>query len=134
VSEIYDDMFPESPQALLLERAHQLGYIQERNGCLQKLLKELNTLITEAEQTTDLIANKLVENEYQLRVEHNHGTMKWYAYYGGKTNRDLFDNDEDWKTESDTPTEALRKLAKLQEINWWIKKLKRSLMNIGGEK
>ncbi len=35
----------ESPQALLLEEAYNLGYHKVKNGCLQKPLKELNAHI-----------------------------------------------------------------------------------------
>lgn len=58
----------------------------------------------------DKIAKDLVEYRYQLRVEHNHGTMQWFAYYAGKEDRRLFDKDIDWETASDTPTEAIIKL------------------------
>lgn len=61
-------------------------------------------------KTFDYLADQLVEKRYQLRVEHNHSTMKWYAYFAGKDQRGLFDDDDDWKTESDTPTEAIKKL------------------------
>lgn len=58
----------------------------------------------------DELADDLVERKYQLRIEHNHGDMKWYAYYAGKQRRQLFDDDADWNTASDTPTGALQKL------------------------
>ncbi len=67
----------------------------------------------------DKLADGLVEKHYQLRVEHNHSTMKWYAYYAGKGNRQLFESDlynegeHDWLTGADTPTEALQKLQTL---------------------
>jgi len=32
----------------------------------------------------DRLADDLVERQYQLRVEHNHSTMRWYAYYARK--------------------------------------------------
>lgn len=35
----------ESPQALLLEEAYNLGYHKVKNGCLQKPLRELNAHI-----------------------------------------------------------------------------------------
>lgn len=63
----------------------------------------------------DTKADELVEKKYQLRVEHNHRDMKWYAYYAGKDQRGLFDDDIDWHTGSDTPTEALDKLKQLLE-------------------
>ena len=62
----------------------------------------------------DELADQLVEKHYQLRIEHNHGTMMWYAYYAGKSQRSLFDDDQDWETQSHTPTEALEKLQALQ--------------------
>lgn len=58
----------------------------------------------------DTLADELLEKHYTLRIEHNHSDMKWYAYYAGKENRQLFDNEKDWETGSDTPTEALLKL------------------------
>jgi len=59
----------------------------------------------------DKLANELVEKHYQLRIEHNHSTMKWYAYYARKgATVDLFDDDRHWLTESETPTGALAKL------------------------
>lgn len=58
----------------------------------------------------DKLADNLIEKRYQLRIEHNHGDMKWYAYYAGKENRQLFDDDIDWETASDTPTGALENL------------------------
>lgn len=61
--------------------------------------------------TFDELAEELIERKYQLRIEHNHGDMKWYAYYArkGATVR-LFDEDAHWQTGSNTPTEALQKL------------------------
>lgn len=67
----------------------------------------------------DKIADEMIERKYQLRIEHNHSDMKWYAYYAGSGQRSLFESDlygsgeDDWKTTSDTPTEALRKLKEL---------------------
>ena len=61
----------------------------------------------------DELLDSLVEYRYQLRVEHNHGDMKWYAYYAGKEQRSLFDKDIDWQTGSDTPTQAVKQLKKL---------------------
>jgi hypothetical protein len=61
----------------------------------------------------DELADDLVERRYQLRIEHNHGDMKWYAYYSGKAGRQLFEEDKDWETMSDTPTEALKKLKEI---------------------
>ena len=59
----------------------------------------------------DEIADELVERQYQLRIEHNHGDMKWYAYYARKGSTvNLFDKDEHRSTMADTPTEALKKL------------------------
>jgi isocitrate dehydrogenase len=71
---------------------------------------------------TDTIHNLLdnmVEKRYQLRLEHNHGDMKWYAYYAGKEQRQLFDKEIDWKTGSDTPLEALEKLRLLVQKDRW---------------
>lgn len=68
----------------------------------------------------DKLADELIERKYQLRVEHNHSDMKWYAYYSRRGQRTLFENDlygsgeDDWKTASDTPTEALAKLKELE--------------------
>jgi hypothetical protein len=56
-----------------------------------------------------------VEYRYQLRLEHNHGDMKWYAYYAGKENRQLHDKEIDWQTASDTPLEAVQRLIGLKE-------------------
>lgn len=62
----------------------------------------------------DQLADELIEKKYQLRIEHNHSDMKWYAYYAGKLcQKQLFDDDDDWVTGSDTPTEALMKLKEL---------------------
>lgn len=55
----------------------------------------------------------LTEYRYQLRLEHNHADMKWYAYYAGREQRNLHDKDIDWETASDTPDEAIVKLQKL---------------------
>lgn len=60
----------------------------------------------------DLIASTMVEREYQLTIQHNHLTMKWYAYFARKGAQTfLFDDEKHWETESDTPTEAIKKLA-----------------------
>lgn len=61
----------------------------------------------------DKLAHELIEKKYQLRIEHNHGDMKWYAYYAGREQRLLFDEEKDNYTASDTPTEALKKLQDL---------------------
>jgi len=62
----------------------------------------------------DKLADELIEKHYQLRVEHNHGDMKWYAYYAGKGSTvNLFDEDYHTITASDTPTKALNKLSKI---------------------
>lgn len=62
----------------------------------------------------DKLADELVEKKYQLRVEHNHGDMKWYAYYARKGSTvQLFDLDEHHYCFGDTPTEALKKLKEL---------------------
>lgn len=66
-----------------------------------------------SDKTFDALADGLVEKHYQLRIEHNHGDMKWYAYYAGKEQRRLFEDDRDWETGSDTPTEAIIKLKEL---------------------
>lgn len=63
----------------------------------------------------DELADGLIERKYQLRVEHNHGDMKWYAYYSRREGKELFDEDEDWLTASETPTEALKKLKKASQ-------------------
>lgn len=47
---------------------------------------------------------------YQLRVEHNHSDMKWYAYYAGRDQISLFDDTSHYETASDTPLGALEKL------------------------
>ena len=62
------------------------------------------------EVSFDRLAGELVEKKYQLRIEHNHGTMQWYAYYAGKDQRQLFDDDGDWDTAANTPTQALQAL------------------------
>lgn len=68
----------------------------------------------------DVLGQELIEKKYRLRIEHNHSDMKWYAYYAQTGQRALFESDlyssgdDDWKTASDTPTEALRKLKELQ--------------------
>jgi hypothetical protein len=59
---------------------------------------------------TSETANKLVEWRYQLRIEHNHADMKWYAYYAGKDQRRLFDRVIDRETAGDTPLEAVTAL------------------------
>lgn len=59
----------------------------------------------------DTLAETLVEKRYQLRVEHNHKDMKWYAYYAGKNSYiELFDESYHSYTAADTPTEALKNL------------------------
>lgn len=55
----------------------------------------------------------LVEYRYQLRLEHNHSDMQWYAYFAGKEQRQLHDKDIDWETASKSPLEAVTKLIKL---------------------
>ena len=59
------------------------------------------------------ILDGLVEYRYQLRLEHNHRDMKWYAYFAGKDQRLLHDKEVDWQTASDTPLEAVQKLYEL---------------------
>lgn len=67
----------------------------------------------------DKLLDDLVEAKYQLRLEHNHGDMKWYAYFAGRGGRKLFesdlysDGDLDWLTAGDTPLEAVIKLTGL---------------------
>lgn len=61
----------------------------------------------------DKLADELLERRYQLRVEHNHGTMSWYAYYALREQRQLFDEEVDWQTSGQTPTEALQNLKNL---------------------
>jgi uncharacterized protein (DUF3820 family) len=63
--------------------------------------------------TLDDELDGLVEYKYQLRVEHNHSDMTWYAYYAGKGLRQLFDKDVDWYTASNTPSGAVSNLVKL---------------------
>ncbi len=59
----------------------------------------------------DMLASGLIEKRYNLRIEHNHGDMKWYAYYGGRNGEtSLFDEDWHWKTAAESPTEALLRL------------------------
>lgn len=71
-------------------------------------------MIRPSKKTFDEIADELVEKKYQLRIEHNHSDMKWYAYYARKGSTvNLFDEEEHTLTMSDTPTEALKKLGKL---------------------
>lgn len=60
------------------------------------------------------IADQLIERRYQLRVEFNHGDMKWYAYYAGREQRHLFDDDADWATAADTIAVALALLLSVQ--------------------
>lgn len=55
----------------------------------------------------DKLAEDMTERKYNLRIEFNHSTMKWYAYYAGREMRSLFDYEYDWLTAADTPTEAL---------------------------
>ena len=69
-----------------------------------------NYILKSGINNTDKLADDLVEKHYQLRIEHNHSDMKWYAYYAGKSLRSLFDDDIDWEIGSDTPTEALVRL------------------------
>lgn len=57
--------------------------------------------------------DNLVEKKYTLRLEHNHGTMQWFAYYAGKFGRNLFDEEDDWLTAGATPEEAVAKLTDL---------------------
>lgn len=71
----------------------------------------------------DELAEQMVERKYQLRIEHNHTDMKWYAYYAQRGQRNLFESDpysngdDDWKTAADTPTEALNNLRKVIEAD-----------------
>lgn len=64
------------------------------------------------------VLDELVEKKYQLRLEHNHSDMKWYAYYAQRGQRSLFESDlyssgeDDWETASDTPLEAAQALLK----------------------
>ena len=59
----------------------------------------------------DELASELVEVKYQLRIEHNHGDIKWYAYYAGKganlTISDVFDIKMKFIACADTPSQAL---------------------------
>lgn len=73
-------------------------------------------MVVEVSHGFDILADNLVEKKYQLRIEHNHYDMQWYAYYAGRDERRLFDDDIDRETASKTPTEALRKLAELPEL------------------
>lgn len=77
--------------------------------------KELDEAAGSTDQENDIKDNldQLVEYRYQLRLEHNHSDMKWYAYYAGKELRNLFDKDTDRETASDTPQEAAQKLVEL---------------------
>lgn len=61
--------------------------------------------------TSHYLLEKLEEKHYQLRLEHNHSDMNWYAYFAGKNLRYLFDKDDDWDMGADTPLKALLKLA-----------------------
>lgn len=75
--------------------------------------KAVDTIVAIIGNTNELdrLANELVERKYQLRVEHNHGDMQWYAYYARKgATVNLFDEDEHRGTMASTPTEALRNL------------------------
>lgn len=74
---------------------------------------------TEMTDTLYNLLDTLVEKRYQLRLEHNHGDMKWYAYYAGKECRQLFDKEIDWETGGDTPNEALEKLHSLVSKDRW---------------
>lgn len=67
------------------------------------------------EETFDQVLDSLVEYRYQLRVEHNHSDMMWYAYYAGKDLRQLFDKDIDWHAASNTPSGAIFNLKKLAD-------------------
>jgi hypothetical protein len=60
--------------------------------------------------TSDYILQKLEEKHYTLRVEHNHSDMYWYAYFAGREQRSLFDEDEDWNLGGETPIKALLRL------------------------
>lgn len=83
---------------------HLFVMIGDTETCVHCYIEDINF---------DKKADELVEKKYNLRITHNHGDMKWYAYYAGKDQRGLFDDDIDWQTASDTPTEALDKLSKL---------------------
>lgn len=66
-------------------------------------------------ETLEQMLESLAEYRYQLRLEHNHSDMRWYAYFSGKEGRLLFDKDIDWKTSGDTPTEAVNNLLELRD-------------------
>jgi len=102
----------------------EIDYILKSNAAVQvlydkdsledypKLVDNLLALFEKMcnEVSFDRLADELVEKKYQLRVEHNHGTMQWFAYYAGKDQRRLFDDDGDWDTAASTPTQALQAL------------------------
>lgn len=75
-----------------------------------------HTEAKDTQQNLKEVLDSLVERKYQLRLEHNHSDMKWYAYYAGKAGRKLFDDDADWQTGSDNPLDAALKLQALQEL------------------
>lgn len=80
---------------------------------MEGLVALIASKVREAEGTTDRLADSLAEKYYQLRIEHNHADMKWYAYYAGRTGRSLFDDKSDWDSCGDTPTEALQALSNI---------------------
>jgi hypothetical protein len=62
------------------------------------------------DELEDLL-KELIEKEYQLRLEHNHSDMRWYAYYARKGSTvQLFDLDEHYNCSGSTPTEAAQSL------------------------
>lgn len=66
----------------------------------------------------DILADLLKEKRYQLRVEHNHRDMKWYAYFAGKGSAiQLFDEDWHWNMAGDNPTDAIAKLYEYAKDN-----------------
>lgn len=63
-----------------------------------------------AASSSGSLLEDLAEVNYQLRVEHNHSDMKWYAYYAGRDQISLFYDISHYGTASDTPLGALEKL------------------------
>ncbi len=89
------------------------GYRTGEKAIEHKSLIEMESAekhIIQPYYNSDYLMDKLEEQHYQLRLEHNHADMTWYAYFAGKELHNLFDNDDDWSIAGNTPLKALLRL------------------------
>jgi hypothetical protein len=77
---------------------------------LLKDTQRYGATVNYVEYTEQFLLEQLAELHYQLRLEYDHSTMAWYAYYAGRANYSLFDKAEHWNTSGDTPQMALVRL------------------------